>query len=931
MKKSIFGLLALFVLQLHVSNCLFEDQAFKFDWKQQFIGAAQDVLHYSASKNKDLLLLRTESNVISALDGDTGRMIWRQVFAEGEKLLDISLTGRQVTSLTYDAKENSTFTRSWSVSNGALSSERRIQTIVEDQNILEGFLYDGTPHLVHRTAHNSLKIHAVYDNDEKIEHSFSTGAGEDKDGFSCNVLSDSYVCVSALLSSVYSTKLPLSGNAMTMASLTTLGIAESPQSGKHSLKIDHFSARPNYFLLILGIPISRFGDDQIKVSLTSGSLAILTFKSGKFSSINTIKGKSSGTVLYAAKCKSDDTPILAEQKCENFQNCEKTLTLSKGSNQNNYDVDADRGLIEHSWVFCDKDDPDAFQLILRSQDGSLVSVTPLGNIMWKREEGLGSIKEVKLINRDTFDDVDETYDQDKPATENSDHVLEMFLKRLKHHASQIQIFLEKIKLGKVGLSTILLGNPDASYNDFEMRKMIVAFTSHGGLYGLDSKSGKVLWQRMSPCMGQNSNPFLFLQRSGSQFGLPPLATLICTTHSGVSKIIKFNPSSGTLSADQSQTLAKPVHKAILIHQSTPEDHIRPILLVSEGQEFTVEPKDAMKSLKSISGKIFVANLDADHTGIQGNRLSLSDDEKSIEKVPVWSFSSANSKIIHLNPKPSEEVVHSQGRVMADRSVLFKYINPNLAFVLCEGQDSSGKTFINIYLLDLVTGRTIFSANHKRVQGPYHAVHSENWVIYTYYNEKSRRAELGSLELFEGKTQSNATVFSSLRNTVSPLVERQSYVLGPSYVTALKDTVTEKGITTKNLLMATAAGSVYNIPRQFLDPRRPSINTPPEMREPGLPPYVPELVFPPEVILNYNQTLSRISGIVTAATGLESTSVVFVYGLDLYSSSVNPSKAFDLLKDDFEHYVIASVLLGLLAAAYVTRKLSQRKMLMSAWK
>ena len=68
----------------------------------------------------------------------------------------------------------------------------------------------------------------------------------------------------------------------------------------------------------------------------------------------------------------------------------------------------------------------------------------------------------------------------------------------------------------------------------------------------------------------------------------------------------------------------------------------------------------------------------------------------------------------MQAKPTEEVVHSQGRVMADRSVLFKYINPNLAFVLAEGQDSSGKGFVNIYLLDLVTGRIIFSANHRYV-------------------------------------------------------------------------------------------------------------------------------------------------------------------------------------------------------------------------
>lgn len=132
-------------------------------------------------------------------------------------------------------------------------------------------------------------------------------------------------------------------------------------------------------------------------------------------------------------------------------------------------------------------------------------------------------------------------------------------------------------------------------------------------------------------------------------------------------------------------------------------------------------------------------------------------------------------------------------------------------------------------------------------------------------------------------------------------------------------------------MASSSGSIYDIPRQFLDPRRPSINTPPEMREPGLPPYIPELVFPPEVILNYNQTVVGARGIVSASTGLESTSVVVVYGLDIYCTRVMPSKGFDVLKEDFDHLVIASVLVGLTAAAYITRRLSQRKMLMSAWK
>ena len=72
-------------------------------------------------------------------------------------------------------------------------------------------------------------------------------------------------------------------------------------------------------------------------------------------------------------------------------------------------------------------------------------------------------------------------------------------------------------------------------------------------------------------------------------------------------------------------------------------------------------------------------------------------------------------------KPAEERVHSQGRVMADRNVLFKYVNPNLALTLSEGTDSLGKIFINVYLVDLVTGRVVFSATHKRVMGPYRSV------------------------------------------------------------------------------------------------------------------------------------------------------------------------------------------------------------------
>lgn len=49
--------------------------------------------------------------------------------------------------------------------------------------------------------------------------------------------------------------------------------------------------------------------------------------------------------------------------------------------------------------------------------------------------------------------------------------------------------------------------------------------------------------------------------------------------------------------------------------------------------------------------------------------------------------------------------------------------------------------LTVYLVDTVTGAVIESVSHKKVSGPIHVVHSENWVVYTYFNDKYRRSEV----------------------------------------------------------------------------------------------------------------------------------------------------------------------------------------------
>jgi hypothetical protein len=61
-------------------------------------------------------------------------------------------------------------------------------------------------------------------------------------------------------------------------------------------------------------------------------------------------------------------------------------------------------------------------------------------------------------------------------------------------------------------------------------------------------------------------------------------------------------------------------------------------------------------------------------------------------VEVWSvaLTSAGEVVLAVTPKRPHDFVHSQGKVLADRRVLYKYINPNLVAVSVQGDDDTKK-------------------------------------------------------------------------------------------------------------------------------------------------------------------------------------------------------------------------------------------------
>lgn len=65
--------------------------------------------------------------------------------------------------------------------------------------------------------------------------------------------------------------------------------------------------------------------------------------------------------------------------------------------------------------------------------------------------------------------------------------------------------------------------------------------------------------------------------------------------------------------------------------------------------------------------------------------------KQLQAIETWRINLSgldnSQKIIKIASKNPIEHVHSQGRVFNDRSVLYKYINPNLVAIVTQGVDN----------------------------------------------------------------------------------------------------------------------------------------------------------------------------------------------------------------------------------------------------
>lgn len=307
-------------------------------------------------------------------------------------------------------------------------------------------------------------------------------------------------------------------------------------------------------------------------------------------------------------------------------------------------------------------------------------------------------------------------------------------------------------------------------------------------------------------------------------------------------------------------------------------------------------------------------------------------------------------LLDVATTPVGETVSSKAHILGDDAILLKYLNPHLAAVCVVSAGGAHAPLLDtklrpatadqplleppslyVSLIDVVASKIVARVAHPHGAAPCRLTLSENWVVYSYWNSKAKRTEVGSLTLHEGmfdryglspfKVPEQESTFVA-RSAPSPVVLYRTFALDKPLVTNLAPTLTSRGIASKHFLLGIAPGQILALDRRALDPRRPSLDNSNEkaMRQQrkkfereldeGLTPYAPFLPLMPRAVITYSKHILNLRRIWATPTKLESTTIVFAAGLDVHSARHTPSGAFDLLADDFRTELLIFLLFGL---------------------
>ncbi|KAI8176497.1 ER membrane protein complex subunit 1 [Colletotrichum sp. SAR 10_86] len=336
---------------------------------------------------------------------------------------------------------------------------------------------------------------------------------------------------------------------------------------------------------------------------------------------------------------------------------------------------------------------------------------------------------------------------------------------------------------------------------------------------------------------------------------------------------------------------------------------------------------------------------------------INEDGTAKEQV-AWEFTPpAGYEIVNIATRPVHDPIASIGRVLGDRKVRYKYLNPNTIVV---STVNAAKSTLSVSLLDSVSGEVLHSTSYEGVDTDKNVecTLSENWFVCTFFGEYALKDDAGQpqsgqslkgyqivvSDLYESDYANDrgplgdAANFSSTDPVETPTgaplpsVISQAWILSAP-LAALAVTQTRQGITSRHVLgYLPQSHAIVGLPRQLLEPRRPVGRdpTPAEMEAEGLVRYHPALEIDPRQVITHQRDVIGIQKIITSPTIVESTSLIFSFGVDVFGTRATPSFAFDILGKGFNKISLISTVLALTVGVAVLGPIVRKKQTNMRW-